>query len=317
MKTFGRSLKNLAALEENKTSAPQWWRDLLTMWRPSGEPAGTHGLRLAVRDNSINFYAMGQSVAKVTIDRKSGMPTAKTHIKYLLGKKNESESAGQEYVTLTEKGFLRKSVPWRSYQDMTTLEKIIESAQSYSGYEKREVDNLTAVNPNVIDLEMGLPAKDGERNAPRIDIVALEDGAVPKVVLWEAKLIQDSRIRCSGPVVEKTSPEVLAQLYQYQEFLSVNSQLVSSAYGEAARILLRLRKLADECGPTRRLGPLIRRAATLSEPLEVERSARLIVLHRDVKVSPANWPKHMERLKDHAWVTTVDHTHNLILPLKP
>jgi hypothetical protein len=61
-------------------------------------------------------------------------------------------------------------------------------------------------NPDVIDLEMSLPAYSEapeERRAPRMDLVGIEPiGDRWRVVFWEAKLVGDGRARCLG----KTSP---------------------------------------------------------------------------------------------------------------
>ena len=64
------------------------------------------------------------------------------------------------------------------------------------GHEKCFVDLIVAHNPNVIDLEMGLPAYSnapGKNRAPRIDLrgARTERWLVARSILWEAKLVDD------------------------------------------------------------------------------------------------------------------------------
>lgn len=81
---FGRCLKGWQAFEEAAKSAePHWFKDLLSLWRPSGHPSGDHGLRLAIRNGYLNFYRLGQSFARVAY--VSGKLIAEVHYKYVLG----------------------------------------------------------------------------------------------------------------------------------------------------------------------------------------------------------------------------------------
>jgi hypothetical protein len=83
MSQFSRQIENLPAIESISGDAvPSWWKDLLSLWRPSGFKSGDYGLRLAIRNGYFNFYRLGQSIARVEINRE-GMPTAETHFKYV------------------------------------------------------------------------------------------------------------------------------------------------------------------------------------------------------------------------------------------
>ena len=115
-----------------------------------------------------------------------------------------------------------------------------------------------------------------------MDLVAIEDG---RVVFWEVKTVNDSRIRCRAEFQEDKFPEVLKQLRNYRVFLAEKQHVeqVETAYRETARLLVELRELADKIGPTRTLGASItaasgrqacrgRRAALVVVDLPAERS---------------------------------------------
>ena len=62
-------------------SGSSWMRDLLAEWAPSGTPGS---LRLAVRNGSLNFYHLGQSVPKVEFTKLGKTATAHVHHKYVI-----------------------------------------------------------------------------------------------------------------------------------------------------------------------------------------------------------------------------------------
>lgn len=75
--TFARRFDHAAA----QRCQAQWWRDLLSLWRPAGVPSGDDGLRLAVRNGYLNFYRLGQSVGRVEVKR--GELVCFVHAKYV------------------------------------------------------------------------------------------------------------------------------------------------------------------------------------------------------------------------------------------
>jgi hypothetical protein len=80
---FERCLTGWSALENAATSdEPHWFKDLLSLWRPSGHCSGATGLRLTIRNGYLNFYRLGQSVARVYC--VSGELRADVHSKYVL-----------------------------------------------------------------------------------------------------------------------------------------------------------------------------------------------------------------------------------------
>jgi hypothetical protein len=161
------------------------------------------------------------------------------------------------YLRLTEKDVFFRDTRVAIYEGLPTLRHWIKNAgEKHAGVEKSIVDKLVEKNEHVIDLEMALPAWTLPKVAVRMDLVAIENG---KVVFWEVKTVDDSRIRCRAEFEEDKSPEVLEQLSHYRAFLKQDGHVeqVESAYRNAANFLVKLRKLADKIGPTLALGQSI------------------------------------------------------------
>ena len=131
---------------------PNWWRDLLALWATSGPPRGKRRLRLALRDNYLNFYLKGQSVARVSVGR-NGKPVLEVHVKYAF-----KDAEEQSYAKLTGVEVLRKGGEAGAYEGPATLGEWMVRAGSWETPEKAQVDQIVSANPTVIDLEMGLPA---------------------------------------------------------------------------------------------------------------------------------------------------------------
>jgi hypothetical protein len=181
------------------------------------------------------------------------------------------------YVRLNEKGVFSRDKPVATYQDISTLHRWIEKAgEDHAGPEKSIVDKLVEKNDQIIDLEMALPAWTLPKVAVRMDLVAIEDETV---VFWEVKTVDDSRLRCRAEFEEDKYPEVLKQLSHYRVYLGHDSHIeqVESAYRSTAKILVKLRALADKVGPVSPLGASII-AASQVDTLAVARRANLVVV---------------------------------------
>jgi hypothetical protein len=72
-------------------SGENWWKDLISVWKPSGSVARVSGLRLALRHNYLNFYSRGQSVARVGFSRAC-QPYVETHVKYVFGPDEDTQA---------------------------------------------------------------------------------------------------------------------------------------------------------------------------------------------------------------------------------
>jgi hypothetical protein len=306
MTSFDRSFAGLDRLIAD--APPPWWCDLLCHWTPSGISSGGSGLRLAVRNGTLNFYRCGQSVARVSVE--NGIPKAEIHEKYVLGSEERPEG---RYLTLSAGGdLIRRGEVVRRYGGVEMLKKWIARAQTYTGAEKSFVDQLVAANGDIIDLEMGLPASDGVDSAPRMDIVSLERAQDQQlnIVFWEAKLVTDSRLRTSGPVISGTSPEVLQQLQNYVAFFerkgNGNRAQVAQAYRRTAQLLVVFHRQAVSLGNPHSLSNAIMTAARPEVTLHVDAMPRLVVGPPQGKDwSREAWQKHAQRLRE-AGVTLLD-----------
>ncbi|REJ46834.1 MAG: hypothetical protein DWQ53_09750 [Microcystis flos-aquae DF17] len=275
---FARRFDVLAA----RNCRDAWWLDLLRLWRPAGVPAGERGLRLAVREEYLNFYRQGQSVARVEVRR--GRLVAHVHAKYVLPA--EMAEGGQQYVRLQGDALTLKGASVGAYGQRMSAEAWADTAQGYAGAEKKAIDAVLDATDNVIDLEMGQPG-----TGLRMDMVSIESqGPDLWVAFWEAKLANDARVRRKGDVL----PEVCKQLDDYAAFVAApeNVERIDYAYRNAASVLIALRALADGLGERQPLGSEIIRAAEATE-LRVQPRARLLIFEPDERA----WPTHEKKLR--------------------
>ena len=295
MTHFKRRLSDAALARLRGLAADDsWMHDLLAEWAPSGTPAGSgRSLRLAVRNGYLNFYRLGQSVAKVECGQGRRPPPLTLHQKYV-----RPCAKGQGYLRVDpHKGLDDRGCPC-DWGGREMLRAWIRNSECHANCEKRRIDALLSVSPKVIDLEMALPAwpgrSDGKRSAPRMDIVALErtpGGAGARIVFWEAKMIRDSRLRA----VE--TPKVFTQLNAYEEYVSDpdNRDHVKTAYIETCRILGRLHAIASDI---RQVPPLDSLVCSATEPdfqVEVDIKPRLLIFD-DGPGPDGNWAHHLGKL---------------------
>jgi len=213
-------------------------RLLFKRWALPGEMVtGVAPLRLAIRRGYINFYAKGQSVAKLEVVR--GCPRLSVHNAYVVGRLKDDGPPLEGY----------KHFDSDALADPATAALVdgwTKTALSYASAEKRFVDDLVAANPGIIDLEMGLPASDlpdSGRVAPRMDLVIaqLAEDAPPSIAFWEAKCANNKELRVTG----NGKPHVLDQVEKYVRWMAESGRIaeVQSAYRETAAILLELYRL--------------------------------------------------------------------------
>lgn len=302
MSTFGREfpIKGLPDIVLKEKYG--WLRDLLYLWHPAGDaigrteyPQDSDYLRLSVRNGYLNFYRAGQSVAKVGVDRH-GKLHAKIHNKYVYGK----HGSGQSYVTISD-AYPENPGSTRlvRYDGPARLREWISEANKHSSKskEKRFIDLVVARNPNVIDLEMGLPAYSEIRHAPRMDLVAIEPMAERwRVVFWEAKLVSNPEARCRG---EEKEPRVIRkQLKDYCDWIGHKNHgdLVAQAYQHTCHLLVDLHAVARRLRPDiEELGAGIRQvAAPDASPLLIDDKPRLLVDARKENAFTKNG--HLEKL---------------------
>lgn len=231
---------------------------------PSG--SATPCLRIGIRNGYINLYTNGQSVAKLTVSRGGQSAKAEVHWKYATGVEwRERKLPQEEKPAGTADYWSFGTASPSSPITPDDVSKWIETATTYRSSEKTFVERLVAANPGVIDLEMGLPAKPGEKTAPRMDLVVVQDtGMRAQIAFWEAKCNNNGELRAKAPFEEAKSPDdkdlgphVISQVLKYQRWLGKpdgsDAAQVAAAYQRAAEILLWLADTFDkaECEATR------------------------------------------------------------------
>lgn len=297
MSEFDRQLSDAAKRALADMSCDEggnWWRDLLSMWAPSGHEGG---LRLAIRNGYMNFYSCGQSIARIEFDRK-GAPKLYVHRKYVTG----SPDGGQSYVKLLAGQGCDRGGEICAWGGAATLSSWIENSVKHRGPEKCAVEAAVAEMPTVIDLEMGLPASEGQKTPLRMDMVALERTAGGiQIVFWEAKMIGDGRLR------SETTPKVFKQVEAYERFLgdARNRQRVIGAYRRTCKLLRDLNVVAQKIAHTPPIDDLIFEAARDESPLDVALTPRLLVFDDGAKRSEKAWQKHLSILEERIPVTVV------------
>jgi len=267
-----------------------WWRELLD-YRYKGVDGGMYPLALAVRDGYLNAYVEGQSVLKIKFDNaaKPIRLQAEIHHKYL------KMAVGQEYKIFD--GVMVDNTPyipglsidcWTKRAQTYALAKSAKNCVS----EKQGIAVIVGQSPNVIDLEMALPASATDRPvADRIDIVALERaGSAINIVFYEAKLFSNKRALRA----KNGQPTVLEQLDRYEAWLTSDNRIaeVIDAYRETCRLLVELREMqgipVDE---------LIMEASIAGSNLQVDPRPRLIVFGYDGSKSDPHWLPHQAVLR--------------------
>jgi len=300
-KPFARGLSEvqMAGLARAMESRHHWWKDLLSLWRPSGHETGDDGLRLAIRDGYLNFYRRGQSVARVAF-AKGGEPHLSVHAKYVVSDA-ERKLPNLRYARLKTTEISHDDLT-RNYKGIDSLKswiKVVDAHFTKKGDEKSLVDQLLDVyeNGGVIDLEMALPAWERNQAAPRMDLVTIEEVSNRlTVVFGEVKRVRDSRIRSSVAAEPKVRPEVLKQLWDYEDFLSeaAHRDAISKAYQLTAKGLVQLNEMAKSLRGELKLGDTIIAAAGDGD-LRVAKRATLVVMCTG-KFSQDHWSEHRKVL---------------------
>lgn len=290
-----------------------WWKQLLQEWRPSGQHSDKgEGLRVAIREKTIDFYRDGWRVAHVGFGqaRTDELPQVNmsTHIKFL-----DPASQKRTFVKFVASG---DDAKLQYNGNALSIRQIINNidarirvirAGKYKrkGLEKKGLDRIIGNNAAVIDLEMAMRLdKEIARNyscgsekvgAPRIDIVSLErsqSGA--NIVFWEAKTLDDPRLRAE----EESKVEVIKQLKIYREYLAnpKRCEAIKEAYQKTCRGLVELNDMRQNRAE---LDLLIVNVACGKIRLDVDLKPRLIIFGLK-NGKPASedkyWTPHAERI---------------------
>lgn len=252
MSKFSRSFDVAVLAAWDKAHPGNAVRALFSRWcLPGVENTGPVGLRVGLRDKYVNFYAKGQSVAKLSIRR--GLPRVEVHQAYVVGtKRNRSVERipnAQAYRSFEAEDLASPEV-------VAQITQWVEVAETYASAEKRFVDDLVSSNAGAIDLEMALPANvlpNTTPVAPRMDLVMAQiDGEGQlSLAFWEAKCATNPELRANNH-----EPRVRAQLEKYVAWVRAGNRLaeVQEAYSNTGRVFLELYRhfcgdeQTSECG---------------------------------------------------------------------
>lgn len=330
MEEFGRTFRSSVLAEHVRANPAAVVARLFRYWALPGERGATNSLRVAIRNGYVNLYVGGQSVARIAASQRRLSLTL--HRKYHSGLEAGTEEArrcDQARVTLSDADL-------RSPETALSVERWITTARGYCGAEKLFVDDLIASNPEVVDLEMALPASEALRNkkggkfVPRMDVVTLVTQSGPPCLnFWEAKCAANSELRANEEIdfSAETGARVAGQLRKYERALEGREQQVCKAFQNAGQVLC---DLAETFGkdPT---SPAVQAWSRLreQEPRLVRRPG-IVVGNYTPGVRPGendrhaqrvpSFARHRERLAAHFTVVEVlgcDDPNAVLPPLLP
>ncbi|MGW9819318.1 hypothetical protein ACUXK4_001882 [Methylorubrum extorquens] len=292
---FDRSLSS-AALDYLR-SMPSWWRDVLNHRYRDGQVE--RSLLIALRAGYLNVYAEGQSILKIAFDtRVEGLPPVRARInrKYVFG-----PQVKDDYLIFDGARIRDPADPTftQDYLGPEAITRWVEAARLYRVKEKEGVARIMENNPNVIDVEMALPANEpppGEAKvARRMDIVALErasnaEEAPLRLAFYEAKLFRNSELRD-----QNLDPKVVRQLHAYRDYISepARKKQVIDAYRRSCAVL-------GEITHMRGIAPSDHvKAIAQGELLDLDPMPRLIVFDFDEASigEKSSWHRHEQALR--------------------
>lgn len=233
---------------------------------------------------------MALTVARVSFDQKH-RPFVEVHVKYAF-----EDATAQAYARMTGTGILhRASGSAGAYEGPRTLRDWMARAGAWETPEKVQIDEVVSANPEIIDLEMGLPASGDQKSALKVDLVALETGGqAVRVVFWEAKRASDRRLKLPSP-----RPEVMDQIDGYRAYFEKkadNCHMVAEAYRTTCIAMKRFCSMADPTSGELNLDPLILSVAENRCPLEIDPMPRLVIFGSQKGFTAPDWPEHEAKL---------------------
>ena len=209
-------------------NAPKWW-----------EIVKNHkDIYIDIRkENYINIYYCGASIAKIEMKRGQKQPSAKIHPKYL----GHNDQMDSRYYKERYDKKRNKIVYDPIYQDCTyelenNLDRLIQQAydiyvnrndkegKNPENISEKKIQGRIIINskPLYIDSEFAHRYEEGSKKTIRIDLVRIQDN---KIQFVELKRIQDSRMWHN-----EKDPEIITQIDEYKKFLSENENDILKYY---------------------------------------------------------------------------------------
>lgn len=212
---FRRRLADVFIDELNRLYASgSWWMKL----------ADSPTVFLAVRDNSLNAYARGMSVAKVEWD--GARVRLKVHEEYL----TLASPSASPYVDLVVGDKRFRPVIQTPEDYVARFEAVQQRAGLFSGRERRGANAAARRVRSVIDMEAAFDGGDvedlnsdrEESRSGRLDLVTVTPDA--RIVAFEGKLFNNHELRSA------TRPKVCSQLEAYSAWLIAHTTELTDAY---------------------------------------------------------------------------------------
>ena len=199
------------------SNAPEWWCNVLQF----------ENAYIDIRkDNTINIYYEGASLAKIEMTK--GSIRATCHPKYLYGYNAQAyykrgiaiyQPCEKELVRLgTEECCLLRNA------QMFYSDKEVSNAEQKSE-KKLQGEIVCRAKPLYIDSEFAHRYEEGNRHTIRIDLVRVVGNMIQFV---ELKRIQDNRLLHEDSSV--CTPEIIKQIEEYRSFLKENKDAILAYY---------------------------------------------------------------------------------------
>ena len=257
-----------------------WWRTMVD----------DKDLFVAIRDNKVNVYYRGCSLAEVRME--SGAVVGRTHYKYLL----RPSLDGNPYVRFEEARYVWDNDPSELFvESPAEVEELKGAAEPHAEAEKIGVHEIIKCNPNVLDVEIAFGLRgtlESDPGAPRVDFATLwpSDGG-GRVVFYEAKRFDNRKALRAGTT---RTPPVVTQIRKYARLLTANREKVAKRYEQVCRNLMGLQGMRER-HPARH--EMLRSIA--GKPLEIDELPRLVVFgFDDDQRTGEAWAPHRKRLTD-------------------
>ena len=257
-----------------------WWRTMVD----------DKDLFVAIRDNKVNAYYRGCSLAEVRME--SGAVVGRTHYKYLLRPSVDDDP----YVRFEDAAYVWRDDPRGLFvESPAKVEALKGAAKPHAEPEDIGVYEIIKSNPNVLDVEIGFGLRgtpESDPYAPRVDFATLwpSDGG-GRVIFYEAKRFanrKDLRAR------KDRTPSAVSQIRKYEGLLEANRAKVAQRYERVCRNLMALHGMSER-HPDRH--EMLRSIA--GKPLAIDELPRLVVFGFDNdQRSGQAWVPHRKRLID-------------------
>ena len=227
-------------------------------------------LFIAIRNESLNVYYNGQSLCKLSFNKRKKHIKGETHKKYL-GITNKGYFTSHNGVILNEKSIIK---------NLAEIDSIKKNVKNHIGKEKFEsYKQIMNRDKCVIDVEITLikdkvpnPKKRSDYKISSIDYLSLEKS---KLVFYEAKHNTNSEIR------SRTTPKVFEQIERYEKELVQHENEILNSYKLVLQNLIDLNILKNKFIPNK---------------FEINLNPFLIVFDVDKNESKV---KHLQNLRKH------------------